>query len=130
MTRRNLFTMATMACAAPLSGSLAIAAEAKKQIKIVGLETDLLRMPPAQFTGDAIHDFGSDAGGVVLRLVTDAGITGWGYSSFGTIAGAPRVVQTILEREIKPALIGLDPAFPKKIRAELWRALEYQGVQG
>ena len=130
MTRRNLFTMATMACAAPLSGALAIAAEAKKQIKIVGLETDLLRMPPAQFTGDAIHDFGSAAGGVVLRLVTDAGITGWGYSSFGTIAGAPGVVQTILEREIKPALIGQDPAFPKKIRAELWRALEYQGVQG
>lgn len=130
MTRRNLFTMATMACAAPLSGALAIAAEAKKQIKIVGLETDLLRMPPAQFTGDAIHDFGSAAGGVVLRLVTDAGITGWGYSSFGTIAGAPGVVQTILEREIKPALVGQDPAFPKKIRAELWRALEYQGVQG
>ncbi|MGP8246793.1 MAG: mandelate racemase/muconate lactonizing enzyme family protein, partial [Bryobacteraceae bacterium] len=79
---------------------------------------------------DAIHDFGEDGGGVVLRLKTDAGITGWGYSSFGMIAGGPRVVQTILEREIKPVLIGQDPAFPKRIRADLWRALEYQGVQG
>ena len=26
--------------------------------------------------------------------------------------------------------MGQDPAFPKKIRADLWRALEYQGVQG
>ena len=67
---------------------------------------------------------------MVLRLKTDAGITGWGYSSFGMIAGGPRVVQTILEHEIKPVLIGQDPAFPKRIRADLWRALEYQGVQG
>jgi hypothetical protein len=35
----------------------------QKQIKIIGLETDLLRLPPAAFTGDAIHDVGSAAGG-------------------------------------------------------------------
>jgi hypothetical protein len=29
--------------------------------------------------------------------------------------GGPRVVQTILEREIKPVLVGQDPAFPKKL---------------
>src|SRR5262249_8086289 len=92
--------------------------------------TDLLRLPPSPFSGDAIHDFGSAGGGVVLRLKTDGGITGWGYSNFGTIAGGPRVVQAILEHEIKPVLLGQDPAFPKRILADLWRALEYQGVQG
>jgi L-alanine-DL-glutamate epimerase-like enolase superfamily enzyme len=46
------------------------------------------------------------------------------------IAGGPRVVQAILEQEIKPALIGHDPAFPRRIRADLWKALEYQGVGG
>jgi L-alanine-DL-glutamate epimerase-like enolase superfamily enzyme len=127
MTRRNLLAIAG---SAPLSRGLAVAAEARKQIRITGIETDLLRLPPAQYTGDAIHDFGEAGGGVVLRVLTDAGITGWGYSSFGMIAGAPRVVQTILEHEIKPVLIGQDPAFPKRIRADLWRALEYQGVQG
>jgi L-alanine-DL-glutamate epimerase-like enolase superfamily enzyme len=122
-----------MAAAAPLAGlprGLAMAAEAKKQIKITGIETDLLRLPAAQYTGDAIHDFGSESGGVVLRILTDAGITGWGYCNFAAIAGAPRVVQTILEYEVKPVLLGQDPAFPKKIRADLWRALEYQGMQG
>src|SRR6478672_386291 len=127
MTRRTLLALAS---AAPLSRGFAKAAEAKKQIKITGIETDLLRLPPAPFTGDAIHDFGAAAGGVVLRVLTDAGITGWGYSNFGMIEGGPRVVQTILEYEIKPVLIGQDPAFPKKIRADLWRTLEYQGVQG
>jgi len=122
--------MLALAGAAPLARGLAVAAEAKKQIKITGLETYLLRLPPSQFQGDAIHDFGAAAGGVVLRIQTNAGITGWGYSNFGMIEGAPRVVQTILEHEIKPVLVGQDPAFPKKIRADLWRALEYQGVQG
>jgi L-alanine-DL-glutamate epimerase-like enolase superfamily enzyme len=118
------------AAAAPFSGALARAAEARKSIKITGLETDLLRLPPSPTSADAIHTFGADQGAVVLRLLTDAGITGLGYSSFGMIAGGPRVVQTILEYEIKPVLIGKDPAFPKGIRADLWRALEYQGVQG
>lgn len=127
LNRRSLLKIAG---AMPFTRAFALAAEAKKQIKITGLETDLLRLPPAQFTGDAIHDFGAAAGGVVLRVLTNAGITGWGYSNFGMIEGAPRVVQTILEHEIKPVLVGQDPAFPKKIRADLWRALEYQGVQG
>jgi L-alanine-DL-glutamate epimerase-like enolase superfamily enzyme len=127
MTRRNLLAMSGTA---GLTRGLAVAAEAKKQIKITGIETDLLRLPPTPYEGDAIHDFGEARGGVVLRVLTNAGITGWGYSTFGMIAGAPRVVQTILKHEIKPVLIGQDPAFPKRIRADLWRALEYQGVQG
>ena len=126
MTRRKLFAMAA---AAPLGRGLAMAADARKQIKITGLETDLLRIPAAPYS-DAIHDFGGDGGGVVLRLKTDAGITGWGYSNFGMVSGGPRVVQAILEHEIKPVLMGQDPAFPRRIRADLWRALEYQGVQG
>lgn len=131
MKRRNLLGFAGAGIAsAALGRGLDKAAEARKQIKITGIETDLLRLPPAEFTGDAIHDFGSAAGGVVLRVKTDAGITGWGYSNFGMIEGGPRVVQTILESEIKPVILAQDPAFPKRIRADLWRALEYQGVQG
>jgi L-alanine-DL-glutamate epimerase-like enolase superfamily enzyme len=127
MNRRKLLAMAGVA---PLVPALAAAAEAKKQMKITGLETDVLKLPPAQYTGDAIHDFGQANGQVVLRLLTDPGITGWGSSSFGMIEGAPRVVAAILHEEIKPVVIGQDPAFPKRIRADLWRALEYQGVQG
>jgi L-alanine-DL-glutamate epimerase-like enolase superfamily enzyme len=46
------------------------------------------------------------------------------------IGGGPRVVQSILEQEVKPVLMGKDPAFPKRIREDLWKALEYQGVGG
>src|SRR5690242_21483200 len=106
------------------------AAAQQKQIRITGLETDVLKRPPGTPYYDAIHKLGVDNGSVVLRLRTDAGITGWASSSFGMMPGGPRVVQTILEHEIKPVLIGQDPAFPRRIRAELWKALEYHGVGG
>jgi L-alanine-DL-glutamate epimerase-like enolase superfamily enzyme len=127
MNRRTFFGLAGAAAVTP---ALAVAADMQKQIKITGLETDLLRFPAGKIYYDAIHEFGAAGGGVVLRLKTDAGITGWAASSFGTMDGAPAVLQRILQEEVAPVLIGRDPAFPKRLRSELWKALEYAGVQG
>ena len=124
MRRRSFLALSSAAAAVPALADL------KNQLKITGLETDLLRLPPGKPYFDAIHEFGPERGGVVLRLTTNAGITGWAYSSFGMIGGGPKVVQTILETEVKPVLLGKDPAFPKKLRTELWQAVEYHGVQG
>jgi L-alanine-DL-glutamate epimerase-like enolase superfamily enzyme len=87
-------------------------------------------MPPGRKYFDAIHEFGTEGGGVVVRIQTDAGVTGWAYSSFGTMSGGPRALEAIFQNEVKPVLLGKDPAFPKRIRADLWKALEYAGVQG
>jgi L-alanine-DL-glutamate epimerase-like enolase superfamily enzyme len=128
MNRRQLLLSAA---ALPAAGAAFTAAAAQqKQIKITGVETDLLKRPPGAPYYDAIHTLGVDNGSVVLRLRTDAGITGWANSSFGAIPGGPAVVQAILEKEIKPVILGKDPAFPRRIRADLWKALEYQGVGG
>ena len=128
MNRRQLLRSAGGLPAAAVA--LSAASAQQKQIKITGIETDVLKRPPGAPYYDAIHTFGTAGGSVVLRIRTDAGITGWASSSFGMIAGGPRVVQTILEEEVKPVLIGKDPAFPRRIRADLWKALEYQGVGG
>jgi L-alanine-DL-glutamate epimerase-like enolase superfamily enzyme len=127
MNRRQLLRSAEFPAAAV---ALSAASVQQKQIKITGIETDVLKRPPGSPYYDAIHAFGTASGSVVLRIRTDAGITGWASSSFGAIAGGPRVVQTILEEEVKPVLLGKDPAFPRRIRADLWKALEYQGVGG
>lgn len=108
----------------------AAAAALQKQIKITGLETEISQRRGTEAHYDAIHKLGIDQGGVTLRIKTDAGITGWASTSFGMIAGGPAVVQTILEREIKPVITGMDPTFPRRIRAELWKGLEYHGVGG
>lgn len=132
MQRRDFFKAAAVAPVAFGGGGLARAAALGKQIKITGMETELRErpQPSGRVTYDAIHKFEGTGGGVVVRLLTDAGITGWGSSSFGMIPGGPRVLQTIIEQQIKPVIIGEDPALPKKIRADLWAALEYEGVQG
>jgi len=128
MNRRQLLGSAA---GLPVAAAALRAASAQqKQVRITGLETDVLKRPAGTTYYDAIHTFGGESGSVVLRLRTDAGITGWASSSFGMIAGGPDVVQTILEKEVKPVLMGQDPAFPRRIRADLWKALEYQGVGG
>lgn len=129
MNRRQLLCSAA-GLSAVQAPALSAATVQQKQIKITGLETDVLRRPPGAPYYDAIHAFGGESGSVVLRLRTDAGITGWASSSFGMIGGGPKVVQAILEQEVKPALLGKDPAFPRRLRADLWQALEYQGVGG
>lgn len=127
MKRRSFLSGAAIGALTAPSG---VSASFSKNAKITAIETDVLRFPPGKPYSDAIHDFGPERGGVVLRLHTDAGVTGWAYSSFGMIGGGPQVVADILERELKPALIGQDPAFPKRLRAEMWKAVEYNGVQG
>ena len=105
-------------------------ADARAQLRIRDVETILLRFPPGRVYSDAIHTFGTDRGAVVVKVHTDAGITGWGYSSFGMMPGGPKVVKTIIDEELKPALAGQDPFMNKKLRGELWKATEYHGVQG
>src|SRR5690242_1187937 len=102
MRRRDLLRSAA---AFPAAVGLARAAEQRKALKIIGLETEIRKNKPGEVYYDAIHQFGTEGGSVVLRLRTDAGITGWATSSFGMIEGGPAVVQTILEREAKPVLI-------------------------
>ena len=113
MNRRTFFSLAGAVAASP---ALAFGTDMQKQLKIVGLETDVLRFPPGQIFYDAIHEFGAASGAVVLRLKTDAGITGWASSSFGTMEGGPLVLQSILQNEVKQVLVGQDPGFPKRDR--------------
>jgi L-alanine-DL-glutamate epimerase-like enolase superfamily enzyme len=112
-----------------LSG-LALAAEQRRSLKITGLETTLTINPPREPNYDALQALGLHSGSVRLRVLTDGGITGYATSSFGSVQGGPKVVQTILEEEVKPLLMGQDPAFPKKIRDVLHRGLQYQGLTG
>ena len=131
MNRRSFFKAAAAGAAIPVVSQLhAFSAEVTEGLKITGMETEVLRMPPGKLFMDAIHRFGAENGGVVLRLTTNANITGWGYISFGFETGGPRVVEDILQGMLKQALIGQDPTLSKKLRKEMWRAAEYSGISG
>jgi len=109
---------------------LVIAAQQRKSLKIVALETDLTIHPPRKPTYDALQTLGVNSGTVTLRLRTDAGITGWAQSNFGAIEGGPQALRALLEHEVKPLILDQDPALPKAIRARLQRGLQYQGLTG
>jgi L-alanine-DL-glutamate epimerase-like enolase superfamily enzyme len=128
MKRRHFVAAGAASVAMPLP--VRAAADFRGELKITGLKTILLRFPPGKPYWDAIHQFGLERGGLVVQLETNAGLTGWAYSSFGMVAGGPHVVQTIVEEELKPVLIGQDPAFAKRLRESMWQATEYHGVQG
>jgi L-alanine-DL-glutamate epimerase-like enolase superfamily enzyme len=132
LNRRNFLTSSTVAAIAfPVASQLQIlSAQVTEGIKITSMETELLRMPPGKPFLDAIHRFGSEGGGVVLRLKTNSNITGWGYISFGAEIGGPGIVEGILQNLLKPALIGQDPTMSKRLRHEMWRAAEYSGTSG
>lgn len=109
---------------------LAVVAQQSRSLKITALETDLILNPPRKPNYDALQTLGVHSGTVRLRLKTDAGITGWASSSFGAVEGGPKTLRAILEEEVKPLVVGEDPAFPKRIRARLERGLQYQGLSG
>ncbi|MFN7544238.1 MAG: mandelate racemase/muconate lactonizing enzyme family protein [Acidobacteriota bacterium] len=113
-----------------LSAPLVIAAQQRKSLKIVALETDLTIHPPRKPAYDALQTLGVNSGTVTLRLRTDAGITGWAQSNFGAIEGGPQALRALLEHEVKPLILDQDPALPKAIRARLQRGLQYQGLTG
>src|SRR6201992_2814791 len=102
--RMNRRTFLGLAGATAVARPLALASEAKKTMKITGMETDVLRFPPGKIYYDAIHEFGAEGGSVGLGLQTDAGIIGWGESTFGTMTGAPEVLETILQQEFNAML--------------------------
>src|SRR5215470_7863576 len=117
MNRRYLLRSAV---ALPsLGAAMSAAAAQKKQMRITGVETDLLKPPPGEPIYDALQTLDVDKGTVVLRIRTDADITGWASSSFGNRGEGARVVQAIIENEVKPVIMGKDPAFPRRIRADL-----------
>ena len=89
MNRRQLLRSAA---ALPALGAVfSVAAAQQKQMKITGVETDLLKPPPGPPIYDALQTLDVDKGSVVLRIRTDAGITGWGSSSFGNRGEGARV---------------------------------------
>ena len=81
--RRGFLRLAGSVAALPMAGAAFSAAAAQqKAMKITAVETDLLKRPPGTPIYDAIHQLSVDSGSVVLRIRTDAGITGWADCSF------------------------------------------------
>jgi L-alanine-DL-glutamate epimerase-like enolase superfamily enzyme len=69
-------------------------------------------------------------GSVEVTLHTDTGVTGVGRASFGRIRGAPDALAAVIEHELKPVIMGVDPSFVRLAHQEMLRETEYHGSFG
>jgi L-alanine-DL-glutamate epimerase-like enolase superfamily enzyme len=70
------------------------------------------------------------SGSVRVALHTDRGVSGSGEVGFGRIAGGPDALTALIEHELKPLVLGTDPAYVRKTHAEMLRETEYHGSSG
>jgi L-alanine-DL-glutamate epimerase-like enolase superfamily enzyme len=70
------------------------------------------------------------AGSVQVIVHTGKGVSGSGEAGFGRIAGAPDALASLIEHELKPVVIGTDPAFVRRTHQEMVREVEYHGAFG
>lgn len=70
------------------------------------------------------------SGSVSVAVHTDAGIVGAGNAYFGRIAGGPDALAALIEHELKPLVIGTDPACVRATNEAMLRETEYHGSAG
>ena len=70
------------------------------------------------------------SGSVQVAVTTNTGITGVGDAGFGRIAGGPDALAALIEHELKPLILGQDPAFVRGLHQSMLAETEYHGSQG
>ena len=97
-------------------------------LKISGVETMLLRIPPRQRT---ISDAQSRVEAVeflVVRLDTKQGLSGWGFN--WNYTKGTRAVKTMLDEVYAPVLLGRDAGDRQRLCAELLHTTHFIGRVG
>lgn len=93
------------------------------------VETTLCHIPLARPMVDAVHGVQRDFGLVVVRITTEDGASGMGYTyCVGRMGGT--AIATLIRDNLGPLLIGEDPRRIEHLWDKLWWALHYVGRGG
>ena len=87
------------------------------------------RVPKPNPIRDALQSL-PGAGSVRVTVHTDEGVSGIGEVGFGRVAGAPDALAAIVNHELKPLVVGTDPAFVRGTHEAMLRETEYHGSFG
>ncbi len=98
-------------------------------MKIEKVQTDLYHVPLSKPMEDAIHGIQSDFSLIVVRITTDDGATGMGYTySVGQVGGT--AITRLIKDNLASLLIGEDPRRIEQLWHKMWWALHYVGRGG
>jgi len=91
--------------------------------KVAGVETRLLEMPYTKPLVTATNNF-TVARGLLVKVVTDGGIEGYGYSDlFPRTGETPQTAQHVIDTVLRPKVVGRELEDLARVRAEIDHAL-------
>ena len=98
-------------------------------MRIERVDTELYAIPLSKPMMDASHGVQSDFSLIVVKITTDDGATGMGYTySVGQVGGTS--IATLIRDSLSPILIGEDPRRIEHLWNKMWWALHYVGRGG
>lgn len=98
-------------------------------MKIKTVETELYHIPLSKPMADAIHGLQKNFSLIVVKITTDDGAMGMGYTySVGEVGGTS--IATLIRDNLTPLLIGEDPRCIEAVWQKMWWALHYVGRSG
>ena len=92
------------------------------------LETKHYLLPLSHPMTDATHGIHTNFEVVVVRLESDCGRAGYGYTY--TIGRGGSAISALIEHDLKPLLLGADANRIEQIWERMWRCLHYVGRGG
>lgn len=93
-------------------------------LRITGLSIDLVRWPLKMKRRHGVGDIEEAMPGVILRIDTDGGISGWGEAApWSVFTGTAEANATGLHAYVRPLLIGADPFAVSTIANRIEHAL-------
>ena len=97
-------------------------------MRITSLETRHYNLPLTHPMTDATHGVMTCFEVVLVKLTTDTGLQGCGYTYTIGVGGA--AIRALIERDLKPILIGAEAERVENIWDNIWRATHYVGRGG
>lgn len=93
-------------------------------LRITGLSIDLVQWPLKMKRRHGVGDIANSMPGVILRIDTDGGISGWGEAApWSVFTGTAEANATGLHTYVRPLLIGADPFAVSTIMSRIEHAL-------
>src|SRR2546425_121662 len=103
-------------------------ADPMSDLRITGIEVDLVRWPLKMKRRHGVGDVERTMPGVIVKLVTDGGIAGWGEAApWAVFTGTAEANALAIHHYLRPLLIGADPFDLTRLMAAADHALVGHG---
>ena len=100
----------------------------ERELKIAAVKAGHFRLPLPVPVGDSTHGDMTEFDLVTVRVVSDTGDEGLGYTYSVQVGG--HAIRTLIEKDLTPLLLGGDPSLTEHLWETMWWRLHWPGRGG